>query len=131
MPLFKNNNKKLVPISRIRFSLERDIQKITENNLATIFGFEFVCSEYQLQNLRIDTLAFDKENKSFVVIEYKRDRNQSVIDQGFSYLALMLNNKADFILQYNECMKDNLKREDVDWEQSKVLFISNNFGFNS
>ena len=82
--------------------MERDIQKITENNVATIFGFEFVCSEYQLQNLRIDTLAFDKENKSFVVIEYKRDRNQSVIEQGFSYLALMLNNKADFILDTHD-----------------------------
>jgi len=127
MALFKIVNKNLTPIDKAHFELEKDIQKLTEDNLNTIFGLEFVCSEYQLQNLRIDTLAFDKENKSFVIIEYKRDRSQSVIDQGFSYLALMLNNKADFILNYNECMKDNLKRNDVDWEQSRVMFIANNF----
>ena len=68
-----------------------------------------------MQNFRIDTLAFDTETKSFVRIEYKRDRSFSVVDQGFAYLSLMLNNKADFILEYNERMKDNLKREDVDW----------------
>jgi predicted transport protein len=127
MSLFKISSKKLTPISKVNFELEKNIQKITEDNLDTIFGLEFVCSEYQLQNLRIDTLAFDKENKSFVIIEYKRDRSQSVIDQGFSYLALMLNNKSDFILNYNERMKDNLKRNDVDWEQSRVIFISNSF----
>ena len=36
----------------------------------------------------------------------------------------MLNNKADFILEYNENRDKNLKREDVDWSQSRVIFIS-------
>jgi len=100
---------------------------LVEENIEEVFNLKFVCSEFQLNNLRIDTLAFDEEDKSFVIIEYKRDKNQSVIDQGFSYLALMINNKADFILQYNECMKNNLKRDDVDWEQSKIIFISSHF----
>lgn len=127
MGLFKITNKDLAPVEEVKFNLEVDIQRLVENNLSAIFNIKFICSEYALQNLRLDTLAFDEESKSFVIIEYKRDKSQSVIDQGFSYLALMLNNKADFILQYNECMKDNLKRDDVDWEQSKVIFISNNF----
>ena len=62
-----------------------------------------------------------------MIIEYKRDRSFSVIDQGFAYLALMLNNKADFILEYNEKTKGNLRREDVDWSQSRVLFLAQSF----
>jgi hypothetical protein len=66
--------------------------------------------------LRIDTLAFDNESKAFVIIEYNKDRNFSVVDQGTAYLNLMLNNKADFILEYNESLRSSsLKREEVDW----------------
>jgi len=39
----------------------------------------------------------------------------------------MLNNKADFILEYNENCDGNLKRQDVDWSQSRVIFISPSF----
>jgi len=127
MPIFKINNSKLAPIKEISLSLEKDLQKITEDNLETIFGLDFVSSEFSLHQFRIDTLSFDKETKSFVIIEYKRDKSFSVIDQGYAYLALMLNNKADFILEYNEKKKGNLRREDVDWSQSRVLFLANSF----
>lgn len=106
------------------FRLEKEIQELTENNLKTIFGLEFVKSEFALNNFRIDTLAFDKEANAFVIIEYKRDKNFSVIDQGYAYLSLMLNNKADFILEFNENLDKTLKRTDVDWSQSRVLFVS-------
>jgi len=88
---------------------------------------KMVKHEFSLNNFRIDTLAFDEESNAFVVVEYKRDRSFTVIDQGYSYLSLMLNNKADFILEYNERMKDNLKRDDVDWSQSRVIFVANGF----
>jgi len=50
-----------------------------------------------------------------------------VIDQGYAYLSLMLNNKADFILEFNERNNKSLKRTDVDWSQSKVIFVSPQF----
>ncbi len=127
MPIFKIDNSKLTPIKETSLSLEKDLQKITENNLENIFGLDFVSSEFSLHQFRIDTLAFDKETKSFVIIEYKRDKSFSIIDQGYAYLALMVNNKADFILECNEKKKENLKREDVDWSQSRVLFLANSF----
>ncbi len=87
-----------------------------------------VKSEFIIKNKRIDTLAFDQESKAFVIIEYKRDRNSSVVDQGFTYLSLMLQNKADFILEYNEQNpKSQLNRNDVDWSQSRVIFVSSDF----
>jgi len=127
MSIFNIKGNQLLPIKESKIDLEKDLQKITEENLETIFGLKFVSTEFQLNNLRIDTLAYDEETKSFVIIEFKRDRSFSVIDQGYAYLALMLNNKADFILEYNEKMKDNLKREDIDWSQSRVLFLANSF----
>jgi len=123
MALFKIE-KKLEYIKEKPFRLEKEIQELTENNLKTILGLEFVKSEFALNNFRIDTLAFDKEANAFVIIEYKRDKNFSVIDQGYAYLSLMLNNKADFILEFNENLDKTLKRTDVDWSQSRVLFVS-------
>ncbi|HPW66811.1 MAG TPA: DUF5655 domain-containing protein [Salinivirgaceae bacterium] len=128
MALFNiENNNKLERIKEQSFKLEREIQNLTEQNLKTIFGLDFVRSEFALNNFRIDTLAFDLETSCFVIIEYKRDKNFSVVDQGYAYLSLMLNNKADFILEYNENCKNTLKRNDVDWSQSKVIFISPSF----
>jgi predicted transport protein len=95
--------------------------------LEKIFGLTFVKSEFSINNFRIDTLAFNNETKSFVIIEYKKVKNYSVIDQGYSYLSLMLNNKADFIIEYNESLDKNLKRNTIDWTQSKVIFVSPSF----
>ena len=127
MPLFSIQNHKLERIKKIDFKLEKDIQKLSEENLKEIFGLEFFRTEFQLNNLRIDTLAFDKESNSFVIIEYKKGSSFSVIDQGYAYLALLLNNKADFILEYNERMDKNLRKNDVDWSQSRVMFIAPDF----
>lgn len=127
MAMFTIENRKFSRIKEKNIDLEKDVQRLTEENIEATFGLQFVSTEFSLQNFRIDTLAFDKETSSFVIIEYKRDRSFSVVDQGYSYLALMLNNKSDFILEYNEKVKENLKREDIDWSQSKVLFVAQSF----
>jgi len=127
MAIFKIDNQKLTSIKEKKIDLEREVQSITENNLDEVFGLKFVCSEFQLNGLRIDTLAWNEEGQSFIIIEYKKDRSFSVVDQGYAYLALMLNNKADFILEYNEKSKNSIKRDDVDWSQSRVIFIANSF----
>ena len=127
MPLFGIDKNNLKEIKEKSFDLERDVQRITESNLPEIFGYKFVSTEVYLNNLRIDTLAFDSETNTFIIIEYKKDRNLSVIDQGYAYLALLLNKKADFILEYNEKTNQTIKRGDVDWSQSKVIFVSPRF----
>lgn len=127
MDLYRLNKGALSEIKSVTFKLERDIQSLVEENLETLFGIKFVKSEFQLNGLRIDSLGFDQQSKSFVIIEYKKGKSYSVIDQGYSYLSLMLNNKADFILEYQEQTGRTLKRDDVDWSQSRVVFISPQF----
>ena len=127
MSLFTIDKNRLNYIQEAEFKLEKDIQALTEINLSTVFDLNFVKSEFSLNNFRIDTLAFDKKANAFVIIEYKRDKSFSVIDQGYAYLSLMLNNKADFILEYNENNQSTLKRNDIDWSQSRIMFISPSF----
>ena len=109
------------------FKLEREIQNLFEANLEEVMGLQLVKSEFRIKNKRIDTLAFDPETNAFIIIEYKRNKNISVVDQGFTYLSLMLENKADFIIEYNETLKGSLKRNEVDWTQTRVAFVSTGF----
>lgn len=125
--LLKKINNKIQKLELDEFKLEKELQLFVENNLEELLNLEIVKSEFSIENYRIDTLAFDKENKSFIIIEYKRGNSYSVIDQGYSYLATVLNNKAELILEYNERKGKSLKRDEIDWSQTKVIFISQNF----
>ena len=127
MALYTNQTGKLKEVKEKPFKLEKDIQKVFEENLSAIMGLVLVKSEFTIKNKRIDTLAYDPQACAFIIIEYKRDKNISVVDQGFTYLSLMLENKADFIVEYNESLRQNMKREDVDWSQTRVAFVSTNF----
>jgi len=123
----KEDINKLKPLKTKDFGMEGEIQKLTEANVEKIFNLEFVKSEFPVQNFSIDTLTFDREKKAFVLIEYKKDKSFSVIDQGFSYLAAVLAHKSDLVLEYNERKNANLRRQDVDWSQTKVIFVAPSF----
>ena len=75
MKLFAVNNEALKAIPPKDFKLEKEIQNLVEKNLEELFQLHFVSSEFQIRDFRIDTLAFNKESKSFVIIEYKKERN--------------------------------------------------------
>lgn len=124
MPIYNIEGKKLTPIKQVKFKNERELQNLTEDNLEELFGLKFIASEFQVDNLRIDTLAFNEETNSFVIIEYKNVKNYSVIDQGYSYLSLLLNNKAEFVLKYNLVCNTALSKDEFDFSQTNVMFIS-------
>ena len=124
MPIYNINENNLSLIKKVDFKNERKLQRLTENNLEELFNLKFIATEFQVDNLRIDTLAYDSESNSFVIIEYKNVKNYSVIDQGYSYLSLLLNNKAEFVLKYNQTFNKNNGKEDFDFSQTRVMFIS-------
>jgi predicted transport protein len=127
MPLFNKQKNILNKIKEQKIPTEKELQILTEKNIRIIYDLEFVSSEFPINSYRIDTLAFDNESKSFVIIEYKKVRKFSVIDQGYAYLSQLVNNKADFILEYNEKLNKNLKRGQISWDQSRVIFIAPKF----
>lgn len=127
MPLFNLKNDKLVPIKEKTIDLEKHLQTLVEGNLQSLFALEFVQTEFNIENFWLDTIAFDPISKSFVVIEYKKVENFSLMDQGQTYLNLLLDHKAEVILEYNEKLGKNLKRAGVDWSQSRVIFVGPRF----
>ena len=130
MTLFRIENKRAERVPSISFTDEKkEIQQIIGNdkNMAEMFGLKFIKNELHVKNRFIDTLAYDEDNKSFVIFEYKKDRNRSVIDQGYTYLSLMLDNRSDFVLEYNNTKKVHLTKNYFDWSQSRVIFLSPEF----
>lgn len=128
MAIFRKSGGKLIPVKELNFDLEKHIQKLTEDNLENIFdGLEFVKSEFQLGQFRIDTLAFDKEAKSFVIIEYKRAVERGLFEQGLAYMEILLDRGSDFITEYNEQLNKSLRKSEVDKSQSRVIFVSPSF----
>lgn len=127
MNLYQSKTTTLSLLKEKPFKLEREIQTLFEKNLLELMGLEMVNSEFVIKGKRIDTLGYDPQSKAFVIIEYKRDKNVSVVDQGFTYLSLMLENKADFVLTYNETLNKSIHSTSVDWSQTRVVFVSPSF----
>lgn len=125
--LFKLKEGKAKRVKEDDFKLERDIQRLVEANMNELLNLDFITTEFTVNNFRIDSLAFDKESNAFIIIEYKRGRNESLIDQGYTYLYILFDRKADFVLKYNEVKNANLKISDIEWEQSRVIFVSPKF----
>lgn len=130
MRIFQSRNNDLVEIAEEKsngkyFELEKMIQTLVEKNLGTIFsGLEFIETEFQIDDLRPDTIAFDSEKKSFVIIEYKNIENRSLIDQGVSYYQLLHDRKENFVLLYNKKKNKTFDVNDVNWDETRVIFIS-------
>ena len=125
--IFLNKNGRLENIKEIDFKLEKDMQILVEQNLKSLLSLKFLATEFSIERYRFDTVAFNDETNSFAIIEYKRGRNESLVDQGYAYLSTLLNRKADFVLLYNESLKVSKSIKDFDWTQTRIYFISTLF----
>lgn len=125
MRIFQLRDSNLIEIREKSFDLERTVQNLVERNLDSMFsGLEFVETEFQIHDLRPDTIAFDSEKKSFVIIEYKNIQNRSLIDQGVSYYQLLHERKESFVLLYNKKTNKTLDVGDINWDETRIIFIS-------
>lgn len=139
MPFFKINNNKVKKIVTKQLDLEKNLQQLIEANLEEILDITFLAHEYSTSfGGRIDTLGIDK-NGSPVIIEYKRKNNDSVINQGLSYLRWLLDHKADFeklvekrlshlydspIMTYDGEIKSD---KFIDWDSPRVICIAESY----
>jgi predicted transport protein len=105
---------------------EKLIQTLIEKNLGIVFpSLEFLTTEYQIDGLRPDSIAFDNDTKSFVIIEYKNVKHKGVVDQGMSYYKLLQEKKENFVLLYHKIKNIVLDTEkDINWDETRVIFIS-------
>ncbi len=121
--LFSVKSQAAQKILPVKVGLERDIQKLFEKNLDAILDIKFLASEYSTSfGGRIDTLGIDN-NGSPVIIEYKRGQNDSVINQGLSYLRWLLDHKEKFEALVHQ--EDG--ETEIDWKSPRVVCIAESY----
>lgn len=123
MALFKINGSAIKKLTAKELDLEKHLQELFENNLEEILNIVFLAHEYSTSfGGRIDTLGIDK-NGSPCIIEYKKNQNDNVINQGLSYLRWLLDHKADF-----EILCQNKKADiEIDWDSPRVICIAESY----
>ncbi len=123
MALFKIQGDKVIKLLSKELNLEKSLQQLFEDNLEEILNVVFLASEYSTSfGGRIDTLGIDK-NGSPCIIEYKKNQNDNVINQGLSYLRWLLDHKADF-----EILCQNQKIDiEIDWDSPRVICIAESY----
>ena len=126
LKLFNIGKKSVQELDGRAVGLERSLQVIFERNLETLLGVRFLESEYTTSHGgRMDTLGID-ENGCPVIIEYKRDRSENVINQGLFYLDWLMDHRGAFEL----IVRDKLGREDADkieWSSPRLICIASDF----
>ncbi len=123
MPLFTIENKKLVLQKITNFKLEKEIQKLIENNLETVFNCRFIATEFSTGNEhagRIDSLGLSEDNNP-VILEYKKVESSELVNQSLYYLSWIKDHKGDFQIAVNKALSKNV---DVDWSDIRVICIA-------
>lgn len=108
--------------------LEAALQRLIENNMEAFFDISFIASEYSTGRVhggRIDSLGIDSTNCP-VIVEYKRSRNENVMNQGLYYLDWLLDHKAEFeLLVLNKFGRE--RADQIDWNGARLLCIAGDF----
>lgn len=130
MPVFKTTQGDLLKkLNVVPLSKERDLQKLVEKNLIETLGLQFLSTEYTTTSGgRIDTLAVDADGAP-VIIEYKKNRNDAVINQALSYLKWLKTQKPEF---FQKLMIDKLGQKafdeiGLDWKNPRVICIAESY----
>ena len=109
--------------------VEKDIQKLMEANLIEVLDMHFLASEYvTTEGGRIDTLAVDVTGAP-VIIEYKRNKNDNVINQALSYLRWLKAQKVEFfeMLVMKNLTPELVKSLKIDWKNPRVICIAESY----
>ena len=130
MPVFKTTEGELLKkLNVVPLSKERDLQRLVEKNLIETLGLQFLATEYTTTSGgRIDTLAVDSDGAP-VIIEYKKNRNDAVINQALSYLKWLKTQKPEF---FQKLMIDKLGQKafdeiGLDWKNPRVICIAESY----
>lgn len=100
-----------------------------EANLQEVLELQFLATEYTTTfGGRIDTLAVDSGGAP-VIIEYKRNKNDNVINQSLSYLKWLKTQKPGF---FEKLMIDKLGQQaashiKLDWGNPRVICIAESY----
>lgn len=126
LKLFQTQDGTLAELQSASVPLERGLQTLFEKNLEALLGVRFLASEYKTTHGgRMDTVGID-ENGSPVVIEYKRDRSENVINQGLFYLDWLVDHRGDFEILVRDRF-GNDAAPGIEWSAPRLICIAADF----
>ncbi|HRQ41274.1 MAG TPA: DUF5655 domain-containing protein [Chloroflexota bacterium] len=123
MPLFEIKQERFETVEYTNFNNEKQLQRLVEKNLATIFNCRFVASEFSTgaqHGGRIDTLALSEDNNP-VIIEYKKVESSELINQSLFYLSWIHDHRGDFEIAAQKQLGHDVE---VDWSDVRVICIA-------
>ena len=124
MPLFAiSKQNSMAPVEQTNFDVERDLQRLVEANLESLFSCRFIGTEFPTgvqHGGRIDTLALSEDNNP-VIIEYKKVASSELVNQSLYYLAWIGDHKGDF---ENAARKALGPKVSVDWDDVRVICLA-------
>jgi predicted transport protein len=124
--LFHQTGGQLSELASSAAPLERALQTLFERNLDALLGVRFLASEYPTSHGgRMDTLGID-ENGYPVIIEYKRDRSENVINQGLFYLDWLMDHRGDFSILVRDSMGKEAAQV-IEWSAPRLICIASDF----
>jgi len=124
MAIFKIQNQKVQKLKIKKFKNEKQLQQIFEDNLEEILGIRFLASEFTTTHGgRIDSLGLD-EDGSPVIIEYKENEKDNVINQGLFYLDWLVDHKGDFEILVQKNLGQDAK---VNWDAPRLILIARSY----
>ncbi|MCP4359335.1 MAG: hypothetical protein GY796_15080 [Chloroflexi bacterium] len=123
MPLFEIDKENINSVEYTNFRNERQLQRLVEKNLDTIFSCRFVASEFSTGTQhggRIDTLALSEDNNP-VIIEYKKVESSELINQSLFYLSWIHDHRGDFEIAVQKQLGHGIE---IDWSDVRVICIA-------
>lgn len=129
MPIFRNTGGKLKKLNAQPLAKEKSLQQLIESNLTEVLDLQFLATEYTTTfGGRIDTLAVDSSGAP-VIIEYKRNKNDNVINQALSYLKWLKTQKPGFFekLIVDKLGSDAAKKIGLDWSNPRVVCVAESY----
>lgn len=124
MGVYEATTAGLTKIEPIPFNTEREMMDFVADNIGVLFpGLENVKNEMSEKNHRFDTVAYDHNQNTFVVIEYKNKETKNVFTQAMAYLNTIRDNPSDLIVAH----KDKPKNHKYDWKASYSIIIAPSF----
>ncbi len=123
MAIFEIDNGKAKRVRLSEFKIEKDLQRLVEGSLETIFNCRLIATEFSTGNIhsgRIDTLAIS-EDLNPVIIEYKKVASSELINQSLYYLHWIRDHKGDFQVAANKALS---KEINVDWSDIRVICLA-------
>ncbi len=124
MMLYETTMSGLAKVEPDPFEYEHKMRDFVADNIGVLFpGLEKVKNEMTIKDCRPDTIAYDRNQDTFVVIEYKNKVDKGVVTQVLAYVTTIRNNQAELRLAHEDKPRDHK----YDWKAVYSIIIAPSF----